>query len=528
MDATTQSTALETFVQTLTERMTSLARTLATWVLSEPRTLQQQEEQILRQLHDLGTLLLTGLIDLTAKQPPATVCCPCGALATFSRLRPASVTTLLGPLSYTRATYTCASCHHGHAPLDQQLQLAAGSFSLGLQELLALLGATQDSFADAASVLARLCLVQVCPNSVRAATEELGAVLVQHTHDICTDAHNHGCLAAAQPAVPTRLYISMDGVLVHCRSSGWREIKVGCVYTTRAQRSRRSPHERVLRMEQPSYSASLAEAQPFGWQLEVEAGRRGVALAEELIVIGDGAHWLWNLAEEHFPGATQIVDWYHASQYVWNAATAIHGEGTAARARWAEQQLEALWEGRVQAVLAALQPQAHKGDAVDEAISYYTTHCTRMDYPSYRARGLQIGSGTIESSCKQVVSARLKQAGMLWSEEGANRVVAVRAWLKSGRWEEALALRRRPQRRYQRQRGQEQPSAEARAVQEVDVGVAASESRAAQVPPEVLEKVREEMAHEQANHPWRKAWSIRRQREQQAAQASGGSTVLAA
>jgi Uncharacterised protein family (UPF0236) len=517
MDATTGSAALETFVQTMTERMASLARTLGTWVQAEPRTLQQQEEQLLCQLHELGTTLLSGLLALATASPPPSVTCPCGAAATFRRLRQATVTTLLGRLTYTRATYGCASCKKGHAPLDHHLQVAAGSFSLGLQELLALLGATQDSFAQAAAILARLCLVQVCPNSVRAATEDLGATLVQHTLDAASSAQIQDILPPAQSAVPRQLYISMDGVLVHCRTSGWRELKTGCVYTTRLQRSRRAPYERVLRMEQPSYSTSLAEAAPFGWQLYVEAARRGVAQTDEVIVIGDGAHWIWTLAEQHFPGATQIVDWYHASQYVWNAATSIHDEGSAARTSWAKQQLDALWEGQLDQVLSALAPHTGDDGAVDAAVSYYTTQRGRLDYPSYRARGLQIGSGTIESTCKHLISARLKQAGMIWSEQGANAVSAVRAWLKSGLWGAALALRTVPQRRYQKPGLvlSEEPVAEQAATKPPGV------TPPRELPVEVREQVQAELAAEAARHPWRRAFSIRQQRRQMAAPPDG-------
>lgn len=509
MDATTGSEALASFVQTLTERMTSLARSLGEWVLSEPRPLQAQEEQVVRQLHDLGTALLAGLVALVPHPPARTVLCPCGAQATFRRMRPATVTTLLGHLTYTRATYSCASCQQGHAPLDQHLQVAAGSLSMGLQELLALLGATQNSFSEAAAVLERLCLVQVCANTVRSATEELGAVLVDHLQEAASAAQELGNLPPSQPSVPARLYVSMDGVVVHCRSTGWREIKTGCVYTTRAHRARRAPYQRTLRMEQPSYGAALAEAEAFGWALYVEAGRRGVAQADEVIVLGDGAHWIWNVAEQLFPGATQIVDWYHASQYVWNAATAIHGDGTQARADWAQQQLDALWEGRVADVMLTLQLHREVGGAVDEALSYYTTHHTRMDYPAYRARELQIGSGTIESTCKHLVSARLKQAGMIWSEAGANALVGVRAWLKSGRWQEAMALRPHPRRSYQRRQAGVDPKAETQVV----VGEAGTR-RAAGLPSEVLARVRAEMAQEQATHPWRKAWSRRGQHAQ--------------
>jgi hypothetical protein len=270
-------------------------------------------------------------------------------------------------------------------------------------------------------------------------------------------------------------------------------------------------------MEQPSYQAALAEAEAFGWHLYVEARRRGVARADEVIVVADGAHWIWNVAEQLFPGATEIVDWYHASQYVWNAASALYGEGTSARSEWAQQQLDALWEGRVADVLLELQTHLELGGAIEEAVSYYTTHRNRLDYPAYRARELQIGSGTIESSCKQLVSARLKQAGMLWSEAGAAAVVAVRAWLKSGRWNEAMALRPHPRRSNHRQRTGGEAQAGREGVEQVDTAVEAPAQRqVAGLPGEVLARVRAELAQEQATHPWRKAWSRRQQRAQHA------------
>jgi hypothetical protein len=520
MDATTEASALELFVQTMTERMAQLARSLGAWVQAEPRTLQEQEHQLLGQLHELGTALLSGLLALHTSAPASFLPCSCGARARFRRNRPATLTTLLGRLTYTRPTYGCDTCHQGFAPLDQQLQVAAGSFSLGLQELQALLGATQASFADAASVLARLSLVQVCPNSLRAATEDLGDTLVQHSHAAACAAQKQGVLPDAQSSVPTRLYISVDGVTVRCRNT-WREIKTGCLYTTRTQRSRRAPFKRVERMEQASYSAKLSEAEPFGWQMLLEAARRGVEQAEEVIVIGDGAHWIWKLAEQHFPQATQIVDWYHASQYVWNAASSVYPDDEAARTGWVKQQLERLWEGRVEEVLAALSEQAGDEGAVDASISYYTTHRERLEYPSYRARGLQIGSGTIESTCKHLISARLKQAGMNWSEEGANAVSAVRGWLKSGRWAEAMGLRAVPRRCYRQSReGQGVVAEQAEQQQQVEEAAhlgalewskqETERERARQA----CERVRAEMAAEEKRHPWRYAWSVRQQRHQ--------------
>jgi hypothetical protein len=163
--------------------------------------------------------------------------------------------------------------------------------------------------------------------------------------------------------------------------------------------------------------------------------------AAEVSAIGDGAHWIGNVIQEHFPHAVQIVDWYHASEYSWAAAHAVYGEGTDLAKAWAKAQLDDRWEGEVEQVLAALQATGRTPEAVIDAVSYLTTHRDRMRYAEDRARGIQIGSGVIESGCKRVLGARLKQAGMIWKVDGAREVAKVRTWLKGRRWAEAIALR---------------------------------------------------------------------------------------
>lgn len=452
MDRTTSTNRSEAVVQQMTEQMTRVTRMLSDWVQAEPRTLQDIEGQTMRMLHDLGNVLLTALVPLTAPARPAPdVRCPCGHTARYVRMRPATVTTVLGRVTVERAIYRCASCGAYHAPLDAQLQFAAGGLSLGLQELLALLGATQDSFAQAATVLERLCLVQVCPNSVRAATEDLGAALAAHDQQVVLTAQTTGTPPPAAQSAAPRMYLSMDGVFAHTHDDGWKEIKTGCIYTTRSHVPRQRPDTLVIQAEQQSYVAALTEAPTFGWRLWAEARRRGVTEQTELVALGDGAAWIWNLVDEHFPHATQILDWYHASQYVWRAAATIFGETNDVRTPWVRQQLDALWDGRVTDVLAVLERYRAKGEGVTDALGYFTTHQARMNYPAYRARGLQIGSGPIESACKQLVSARLKLAGMIWDRDGAEAVAVVRAWLKSDRWDEALRLRPPPQRSYRQQ-----------------------------------------------------------------------------
>jgi len=516
------------------DQIATLTHTLGTWMQEQPRTLAEVERHVLRLIKELGTALVTGLCALAAPaQPLPSLECPCGQPARYQRQRGAQVTTILGPLTIHRSYYYCAGCGQGQYPLDAHLQICAGSRSAGLDELLALLGATQDSFAEAAQVLERLTLVHVSPNSVRAATEQLGAVLLAHqAQQPLNDPADTETLAPSLPPV-ARLYITMDGVLAHLHERGWSEIKVGCCYQTRSRVDRRRPERLEIRAHSTSYVTALAEAHTFGWQLWREAVRRGALVAGEVVVLGDGAHWIWNLAETYFPGATQILDWYHASHYLWEAATAIWGESSPERQAWAQLQLDDLWEGKVEQVLAALEVERAAGEAVTAALSYYTTHRSRMDYAAYRARGLQIGSGSVESACKQLVSARLKQAGMIWGATGAEAVATVRAWLKSERWEEAIGLRPAPARKYQRQAGLGRSAEVAPPVQEQGAVVEGAvrphtDAQLRGLAPDVLTQVRAELAHEQATHPWRRAWSVRQQRAHQALPAEQRRTTTAA
>lgn len=183
---------------------------LSAWATAAPRTLAELEQQALVAAQGLGNALLAGLCAGLAATPAARERpCACGHPARYCRQRPARVTTLLGPIAIARAYYTCTRCGHGHAPLDRQLGYRAGSTSAGLDELLALLGATADSFEAASTLLARLTLVHVCPNLARAATEALGQALQATEQRAVAAAWGPGTLPTAV-AAPPRLCLSMD------------------------------------------------------------------------------------------------------------------------------------------------------------------------------------------------------------------------------------------------------------------------------------------------------------------------------
>jgi hypothetical protein len=449
--STTFPAQAESFVTEMTDRMTHIAQELSTWVTAEPRTLAEIEKRTLAVMKDVNAALAMGLCNLAVPHyPEDTIPCSCGQTANYQRMRPAHVDTLLGTITITRPYYLCPSCHHGQAPLDDQMGFCAGGISAGLDETLALMG-SRAPFEEATDVLQRLTLVNISPNSCKTATETLGQTIAAQENKTVSDAWNSKkCILPPLPeTIPERLYVSMDGTMVHTHEDGWKEMRLGAVYTTTAAPSKKRPDQLDIRARDASYFADFADPASFGRGLWAEAYRRGVSQTKEVVAIGDGAHWIWDQVHEHFPQAIEIVDWYHATSYIWTIAHALHGEGTDAAKAWARSPLDDLWDGKTDAVLAHLQGYVNHsaaGEAARSAITYYTNNKERMNYPVYRAKNIQIGSGCIESSCEHVLGSRLKQAGMIWNVEGARAVAKVRTRLKSGRWDETIASRPPPQR----------------------------------------------------------------------------------
>jgi hypothetical protein len=157
-----------------------------------------------------------------------------------------------------------------------------------------------------------------------------------------------------------------------------------------------------------------------------------------LAVLGDGAAWIWTIAAEPFPTAVQIVDWFHASERIWDLGRALLGEGAAETTAWVEGQLTRLAHGQVVKLVQEWQALPCRGEAAavrDEQVTYFTNQAPRMAYDQYRAAGWDIGSGMVESACKHLIGAREQGPGMRWSERGAQAVAAVRVLLFNQQWD---------------------------------------------------------------------------------------------
>ena len=260
------------------------------------------------------------------------------------------------------------------------------------------------------------------------------------------------------PLVPKqdipKMYVLMDGVQVPVvaaetegrasRTEGQRartrECKLGSVFTQATVDPEGWP---VRDPGTTTYVGAIETAAAFGYRLYTEAWRRGWEWATLKVVIGDGAVWIWNLADQHFPGAIQIVDLYHARQHLWEIAALLHPQDSAAKKLWMNPMKDLLDAGNIESLVTLLgEIAAAHADApalaqeILNQAEYFTTNADRMRYPQFREKGLFVGSGVVEAGCKSVVGSRLKRSGMFWTVRGANAIIALRCCRFNGRFED--------------------------------------------------------------------------------------------
>jgi hypothetical protein len=379
--------------------------------------------------------------------------CACGELAVYHSRRAAKTLTVFGWVTYRRAYYTCSACHQGQAPLDLELGLEPGKVSAGLAPLLALAG-VNTSFGQSSQEILWYLLLRVSENTIRKETQQFGQLQKAREAEWIADSRDAESFQERKrksKEPPQRLYGTLDGAHAPLQAE-WREMKVGAWFEVetiapeqvRAYRRAKAGDTEALRAKNISYYCDIQTAHEFGSLLWATGCQRQADLAQELVFVADGAAWIWKLVDFYFPDAVQIVDWYHAEEYLEKIGMTAWGDDQTARQDWLEEVRTDLWEGRVKRVIAACRqmesdPKAH--EEARKAVSYFTNNQARMDYAHFRARGYMIGSGTVESGCKQIVSYRLKRAGARWTEEGACLTAKARAAFLSDQWDQ-LAERR--------------------------------------------------------------------------------------
>lgn len=248
-------------------------------------------------------------------------------------------------------------------------------------------------------------------------------------------------LLAGEAQAPDHMGVAIDGGLVHVRQEGWKELKVGCVFEVEVRPTYQPDTGETLDLAHAvrnTYVAHLGGPAVFGQLVWAEARRRHWMHARHTLVLGDGALWIWNVAAEQFYTSQQAVDWYHATEHLAQAAHALKGEGTAAAQRWFNERQTALFQGHADAIAAELtrraasQPRA--ADDLRREASYFHGNQHRMQYQELREEGFPVGSGMVESACKQF-RARLAGSGMRWSRPGIERLLPIRAAIMGHRFD---------------------------------------------------------------------------------------------
>jgi hypothetical protein len=302
----------------------------------------------------------------------------------------------------------------------------------------------QVPFADAACILEQVGHIHLSTTTLWRQTQTRGQAF-QHAEEAAQSqaeqVETRAGIVAGEARSTQRLGASMDGVMVHIRTEGWKELKLGCIFQVATQ-PRVDAHTRetveVGQAQALSYTAYLGGPGEFGQRLWAEAKRRHWTQAADTEVIGDGAVWIWNLAGEHFYDSVQVVDWYHAKSHLVNAAQGLCGEGTPAMQRWLTDQETALFEGQAETIAARLRqpPTTPVNQAlVQTEAGYFETNKRRMEYLDRRMEGWIIGSGMVESGAKQY-QARMTGPGMQWSRGGAERMIPIRSAILSNRFAE--------------------------------------------------------------------------------------------
>jgi hypothetical protein len=372
--------------------------------------------------------------------------------------RPRHLQGLVGDYTLARAYVVCDQCHQGRAPLDAVLGIGSGALSPGLARVACRAG-IEGSFGEGTSVLQETLGVDVPPEAIRRITEGIGAV-AEAAQQAAVARGQRGAEpipAAAVVAGGAVLVVEVDGCQVHL-DDAWHEMKVGVVGPLGpATRLDEQTGRRTLLPGPASYCAGLEAAEVFWYRVYAAACQRGLGtrVVSRVVVLGDGADWIWHYAAR-FLGVgrvevIEIVDLYHAWQHLWTIAHAVFGTGTADAVAWAAARKRDLLTAGAPAILtalAALAPAAETAaEEVRKAVAYFTTHAARMDYPTFMAQQLPIGSGAVESACKTLIEAREKGAGMRWSRPGAQHVATLRAVHRSDEWEafwQTHPQRRRP------------------------------------------------------------------------------------
>ena len=398
----------------------------------------EQTTQVILQEVGRQTVEMT-LKTMENPYPEPVVSCECGHEAAYIRRRPACLHTLFGKLRTRRAYYLCSTCQQGRCPLDKKLGLRPNALSAELARLAAMTG-VQLPFGTGRDLLEALILVSVSDQAMGKATRQVGEKVVGAEEEWQAKAKEESFLRQRrrERRRPLRLYGTMDATKVHIRDDEehrWRDLKIGAWFEASGQPPTSPDGQWSIQAKNIHYYTDICSAKAFGDLLWSSGVAHDAQLAHELVILGDGAEWIWNLVAAYFPKAIQILDWFHACQHLLPVAQAAFTT-TEEQTNWVTEMKQLMWDGQIEELIAACDTlmATCSIDVIRTTANYFQTHKERMQYAHFRKQGYQIGSGTIESAAKQIGMMRMKVPGAIWNEDNARLVAKARAAYLSDQW----------------------------------------------------------------------------------------------
>jgi hypothetical protein len=377
------------------------------------------------------------------------IVCDCGARMESHGLKSKPLLTILGPVDYKRSLFQCPCCNQTCYPGDKQLDVVDTTRSPGTRRMMARAG-SRSTFKEGRDDLRIYAGIELSAKDLERVAEGIGADMERWSQKQREALIEQDIPVRAQKTIPI-MYVSYDGTGVPMiaselegtkgkQSDGCaktREMKIGCIFTQTTTDSDGFP---IRDPETTSFVGAIETAEQFGRRIYAEALRRGLLNAEKVVMLGDGAEWIKNLAELHFPEAIQIVDLYHTREHVSDLCKILFvphvDEVVKYRIRWWTDLDEGNVEKIAEEAQAKMPEDPTNTENAQKEIAYLIKNKQRMQYAEFRAQGLFVGSGVVEAGCKTVIGKRLKQSGMEWSVRGANAIISLRCMFLSGRFEE--------------------------------------------------------------------------------------------
>jgi hypothetical protein len=407
-------------------------------------------------MHHAGATALGKLLQFpipTAEQ--RSIPCRCGHRAAYQELRSKPVLTAVGEVTVSRPYYLCSRCHHGQFPADVELDIENSESSPGVRRMQAVVG--QDGpFDRGRQQLKVLADLEVTTKAVERTAEAIGEDIAAREQAEIQQVMQLDLPVVVGEPVPV-LYVQVDGTGVPVvkketvgrqgktegQPAHTREAKLGCVFT---QTTWDQQGYAIRDPASTTYVSAIETAEQFGKRIYLEAWKRGWSRAEQKVVMGDGAEWIWNLANQYFPRSVQIVDLYHARQHLWDLTRKLHPNDESGQNRWMMVHQDLLDNCKIKKLVTSLRsiqtPSAELAEKLRIEAEYFRRNARRMRYPKFRRQHLFVGTGVIEAGCKTLIGSRCKQSGMFWTVRGANAILALRCCQFNGRFENYWEARR--------------------------------------------------------------------------------------